>query len=63
MRADAACSRVRRLDEENTRKDMAALMEGGEMWEKVARLVDLQPKANEETSNKARIRKLLVQVG
>lgn len=48
-----------RMDEENMRKDLESLFANGTLWEKVARLVNLQPKSNEERKV-GRVRKLLI---
>lgn len=50
-----------RLDEQNVKKDFEALMKTGTMWEKVGKLTNLQPKANEDR-RVSRMRKLLVQL-
>jgi len=50
-----------RADEKNTKADMDALMKGGTLWEKVAKLADLQPKAGQD-GKAARMRKLLIQL-
>ena len=56
-----SCSASIRLEEQNMKKDLEALMKGGSDWEKVGRFASLQPKANEDR-RVARMRKLLVQL-
>lgn len=48
-----------RMDEENIKKDLESLFANGTLWEKVARLINLQPKTNEERKV-GRVRKLLI---
>ena len=51
-------------EEKNHVTDMATLMEHGSLWEKVHKLVNLQPKPNEKpgSSRKERMRGLLIQL-
>lgn len=49
-----------RMEEKNMRQDLANLMENGTQWEKVARLVNLQP--TQDDGNTGRLRKLLIQL-
>jgi len=49
-----------REEEKNTKADMEALMKGGTLWEKVAKLANLQPKGQDGKT--ARMRKLLIQL-
>jgi len=51
-------------EEKNFTTDMATLMEHGSQWEKVHKLINLQPKPNEKpgTSRKDRMRALLIQL-
>jgi len=56
--------KVNRADEKNFRSDTAEIFKSGTKWEKVNRLVNVTPKANEKpgTSRVERYRKLLVQL-
>jgi len=51
-------------EEKNFITEMASLMEFGSQWEKVHKLVNLQPKPNEKpgSSRKDRMRGLLIQL-
>jgi hypothetical protein len=51
-------------EEKGAVTDMATLMEHGSLWEKVHKLVNLQPKPNEKpgSSRKERMRGLLIQL-
>lgn len=49
-----------RMEEKNMREDLANLMENGTQWEKVAKLVNLNPKQDEKSTG--RLRKLLIQL-
>jgi len=55
---------VNNEEEKGCVTDMATLMEHGTLWEKVHKLVNLQPKPNEKpgTSRKERMRGLLIQL-
>ena len=55
---------VDRTDEKNHKAETASLMEFGSQWEKVAKLVNLTPSANEKpgSSKVARMRSLLIQL-
>ena len=50
-----------RAEEKDTKSDLEALMKNGTLWEKVGRMANLQPKANQDGKN-VRMRKLLLQL-
>jgi len=51
------------VDEKTLKADMSQLMAHGTLWEKVAKLVNLQPKANEKRAQSVdRMRRLLIQM-
>lgn len=56
--------KVNRADEKNFRNDTAEIFKSGTKWEKVNRLVNVQPKTGEKpgTSRVDRYRKLLIQL-
>jgi len=56
--------KVNRADEKNFRSDTAEIFKSGTKWEKVNRLVNVQPKAGEKpgASRVDRYRKLLIQL-
>lgn len=56
--------KTNRTEEKNFKQDMKALMEFGSRWEKVNKLVNLQPKPGEKVgqSKVERFRKLLIQL-
>jgi hypothetical protein len=50
-----------RTEEKSTKADLEQLMKNGTLWEKVARMANVQPKANQD-AKQARMRKLLIQL-
>lgn len=51
------------MDEKTLKAEMSQLMAHGTLWEKVAKLVNLQPKANEKRAQSVdRMRRLLIQM-
>ncbi len=57
-------AKVNRADEKGYKQDMKSTFESGTQWEKVNKLVNLQPKVNEKAgqSRVERMRKLLIQL-
>jgi len=52
-----------RTDETNSKKEYEALMQFGTRWEKVNRLINIQPKPSDKTAGRLdRMRKLLIQL-
>lgn len=58
--------KTNRADEKNYKTDMAATMANGTRWEKVTKLVTLQPKSNDKSGSQGgrtdRMRKILIQL-
>jgi len=59
--AIAKTQKSNREEEKTLKADLEALMSHGTLWEKVARMANVQPKANEDRKA-ARMRKLLLQL-
>lgn len=57
----AKAQAANRSEEKSTKADLEQLMTNGTLWEKVARMANVQPKANQD-GKQARMRKLLIQL-